>query len=289
MSPALPPPPAADADATFDDALAAELAAGLPPLPLPSDRAAALRVRLLDRARAARAGERAFHDVRAGGGVWRALARGVRVKSLGRAADSRAVLVDIAAGASLPPHAHHDHEECVVLRGEATLGDLRVGAGDYHVAPAGSRHGRVASADGALLYLRGAPIGDAVDAARGLIAAWLPGGARPQPITVRAGEGVWQPLAPGIRAKTLWSDPATAAQSLLLRLDPGARLAAAAGAPAAGRECLLLDGEAFFGDTLLQSGDYRLAPAGAPRRDLGSDVGALLFVRGGAELPATGW
>ena len=42
---------------------------------------------------------------------------------------------------------------------------------------------------------------------------------------------------------------------------------------------MLLEGEAFFGDTLLRSGDYRFAPAGSPCPRVYSDTGALLFVR----------
>jgi hypothetical protein len=43
----------------------------------------------------------------------------------------------------------------------------------------------------------------------------------------------------------------------------------------------MLQGEAFLGDTLLRSGDYRFAPAGSSHLPLYSDVGALLFLRGG--------
>lgn len=43
----------------------------------------------------------------------------------------------------------------------------------------------------------------------------------------------------------------------------------------------MVEGEAFAGDTLLQPGDYQLAPRGVVRPALSSDVGGLLFVRTG--------
>lgn len=264
-------------DRSGSEELAAALATALAPLAPPPAHAAALREDLLARARASRDADLAYRDRRLDEGHWHALGRGVRVKTL--CADAGAVLVELAPGASLPAHGHHAHEECIVLRGQAQLGEERVSAGDYHVAPAGSRHGRVSAPTGALLYLRGTPLGDGLGVARDLLAAWLPGGAV-APHTVRAADGEWHELAPGVALKALWRPPEGGASAQLLRLAAGARLAAPAAV--AGEECLLLDGEAFFGDTLLRAGDHRHAPAGAPPRELASDVGALIFVHGGA-------
>jgi anti-sigma factor ChrR (cupin superfamily) len=83
-------------------------------------------------------------------------------------------------------------------------------------------------------------------------------------------------------AKSLWREDD--AESMLLRLQPGARIA---GHPhALDEECLMLEGEAFFGDTLLRAGEYQLAPAGTRHGDLVSDVGALLYVHGAARHAA---
>jgi len=189
--------------------------------------------------------------------------------------DTRSVLIELAPGGTLPAHRHHEHGECVVLRGEARLGELVVRQGDYHVAPKDSRHGAVASRDGALLYLRGVPIGDPLEVARDLVSAWVPG-KDVAPITVRADEGRWLDLLPGVRTKPLWKDGA--AQSMLIRMQPGARVP---GHPhVIDEECLMLEGEMFLGDTLMRGGDYRLAPAGTDDGDDVSDVGALFFVRG---------
>lgn len=268
-----------DPDESHDaDLISAALADALSPLLPDAGCAAAMRSRLIERVRASRAESSRFISVRRDEGEWRPLVDGVRVKLLNNAAVARSVLVEIEPGGALPIHRHHEHEECVVLRGEAQLGDLTVRQGDYHVALAGSRHGRVSSTNGALLYLRGVPIGNGAEVARDLLTAWLPGkGAAP--ITVRANEGEWQDFAPGVQTKELWREGGE--RSMLLRMQAGARLP---GHPHPHAEdCLLLEGEAWIGDTLFRPGEFQHAPAGSVHRDLTSDVGALMYVHGPAE------
>jgi ChrR Cupin-like domain len=65
-------------------------------------------------------------------------------------------LLRLAAGARLPPHVHVRAEECLMLDGDIRIGAERFGAGDYVVAPAGSRHPRMISEGGAVAYLRAA-------------------------------------------------------------------------------------------------------------------------------------
>jgi quercetin dioxygenase-like cupin family protein len=275
-----PPVPPLDPEDPRSSELEKALAGALAPVEPDPARAAAMRGRLIERARASR-GE-GFVNVRRDDGEWRPLVKGVRVKTLCEGAGSRSVLVELEPGAALPTHRHHEHEECVVLRGEAELGDLKVRPGDYHVAPAGSRHGRVSSRSGALLFLRGTSIGSGLEVARDLVTAWLPGAGR-TPVTVRAGEGEWLNYGPGVQAKPLWRDSGD--ESFLLRLQPGARVA---GHPhPRNEECLMLEGEAFIGDTLLRAGEFQFAPAGTRHRDLSSDVGALLWVHGAARHAAT--
>ncbi len=273
-----PVPPIDSDDPRSTAMLETALAEALTPIHPDPARGEKLRGRLLERARASRAAAVRFINVRREEGEWRPLVKGIRVKMLYEGARSRSVLVELEAGAALPAHRHHEHEECVVLRGEAQLGELGVREGDYHFAPAGSRHGRVSSQSGALLYLRGVPIGSGIEVARDLATAWLPG-AGENPFTIRAGEGEWRNIAPGVQAKPLWRD--ADAQSMLVRLHPGARVAPHA--HPLDEECLMLDGEAFFGDTLLRAGDYQLAPAGTQHCDVMTDVGALLYVRGAAD------
>jgi quercetin dioxygenase-like cupin family protein len=153
-------------DVAGSELLNATLAEALQPIDLDPARAAPIRQRLLDRARASREADPSCIHVRIDDGEWRTLLKGVRIKSLSSGPGGKALLVELDPGASLPGHAHREHEECVVLRGELKLGALTVRQGDYHVAPAGSRHGRIESANGALIYLRGTPIGDGLAVAR---------------------------------------------------------------------------------------------------------------------------
>jgi quercetin dioxygenase-like cupin family protein len=272
MKPTAPPysldPEEPETVQAVQDALALALA----PAPLPEARQEAIRRRLMERVRASLHTGRQFIHVPLAEGEWRQLLPGVRAKTL--SADQRAVLLDLDPGASLPVHRHHEDEECVVLRGEASLGDIQVRHGDYHLARAGSRHGTVRSATGALLYLRGVPIGHGAEVLRDIVTAWLPG-AGEAPLTLREGEGPWADLEPGVHARLLRDDGVS--RSCLLRLDPGARLTRH---HSGDEECLLVDGEAFLADDLLRPGDYHLAPAGTPDKEVHSDVGAVLFVRG---------
>ena len=120
--PSTNPTPIDPDDPHLSDALAGALAGALEPLPPASARGAALRSRLLERARASREESGRFITVRRDEGEWRPLVDGVRVKMLNDGAAARSVLVDIEPGGVLPIHRHNEHEECVVLRGEAQIG-----------------------------------------------------------------------------------------------------------------------------------------------------------------------
>ncbi len=65
-------------------------------------------------------------------------------------------LLRMAPGARLPAHMHARAEECLMLEGDIRIGPDRFVAGDYVVAPAGSRHPRMVSEGGGIAYLRGA-------------------------------------------------------------------------------------------------------------------------------------
>jgi quercetin dioxygenase-like cupin family protein len=275
----LPKPVALDADdLQGSDDVAGALSEALQPVPPKPGRSAAMRQRLLERVRASREYSSDFITVRRDEGEWRPLVDGVRVKLLNDAAVARSVLVELEPGGVLPIHRHHEHEECVVLRGEAQLGEVTVRPGDYHIALAGSRHGRVSSKSGALLYLRGVPIGNPVEVVRDLVSAWLPGKGA-VPITVRADEGEWMDLLPGVQTKELWREGGE--RSMLMRMQAGARVP---GHPHPfAEDCLLLEGEAYLGDTLFRPGEFQHAPAGTVHRDVTSDVGALMYVHGAAD------
>lgn len=234
-----------------------------------------MRERLLERAHEHRQIERGYTTVFAEQGEWQNLFAGVRAKALCRDPGSRSFLLELKQGVVLPPHRHFQDEECVVLDGDLLLENVPARRGTYHVAPAGSRHGRIQAETNALIYLRGTSIGNEVDVLRDLAGAWLPWRGR-APFTVPLEQGTWSAFAPGVETKLLWESGELS--STLLRIEPEAHVPARDHPQT--EESVLLEGEAFFGDTLLRRGDYRFAPAGSPHPQIYSDVGALVFVRG---------
>jgi anti-sigma factor ChrR (cupin superfamily) len=130
--------------------LAAELAAASAPAALAPKRQAAIRERLLARVRPAQR----FVTVRSDDGVWQALAPDIAMKVLDSDDSMQAFLLRLEPGACLPSHPHAEDEMCFVLEGEATLGDVTVGPGDYHLARAGTVHGDVTTRTGCLLLIR---------------------------------------------------------------------------------------------------------------------------------------
>ncbi len=140
----------------LDMKLVEALGSALMPIEPPSDRAAALRARVLAHAREPQGDVRGLITVQADEGTWRWFAPGVTIKALyvDEVARTRSFLLRLEPGARLPPHAHQTDEECIVLEGELSLGDLTVGAGGYHLAPAGIPHSEITTKTGALIFLR---------------------------------------------------------------------------------------------------------------------------------------
>lgn len=97
-------------------------------------------------------------------------------------------------------------------------------------------------------------------------------------LTVRAQEGSWRPMAPGVTVKTLWRDRRSGRWSALLRVEPGAVY------PPhdhdEDEECLVLEGELRFGDLLLKAGDFHLARKGHRHPEASSPGGCLLYLSG---------
>ncbi len=259
------------------DALHGRIAQGLTPLSLPPERTSSLQQRLLARVSQSAARHRGLRTIRQGDAPWQTLTGGVRACVLHDNGATRSALVEFAPGASLPSHRHAAHEECIVLRGSLQAGDYHVGLHDYHLAPAGSRHRSIRSEEGAVAFLRGTSIGRSGHMMRELAAALLPGDG-PQLTTIAAGSAGWREVAAGAFIKPLWRQGVSA--SMLLRLEAGARMTAHP--HAVEEECLMLSGEAFFGDILLRAGEYQQAPVAALHGEAFSDVGALVYVHGDA-------
>ena len=129
------------------------LLAAAPLAPAP-EQAAAMKRRVLAAVRTQPAGGDRYVTVRSDAGVWMDFLPRVQVKVLHSDGRYNSILLRMEPGSSLPAHFHEDDEECVVLEGEVSLGDIRVRSGDYHLAPGGSRHGELRSESGALLFLR---------------------------------------------------------------------------------------------------------------------------------------
>ena len=99
-----------------------------------------------------------FHTVRLDDGEWMLVQPGLERKLLYRdpAEGTESYLFRMAPGALIEGHHHARAEECLVLEGDLTVGDLRLNAGDYHVATRGSIHPVLRSQGGAVMFVRGA-------------------------------------------------------------------------------------------------------------------------------------
>jgi quercetin dioxygenase-like cupin family protein len=128
----------------------AALADALVPVERPPAHRAALRERVLQRARAPR-----MITIPADDAGWSEVMPKVRAKLAYTDGTAQSYLVRLEPGARVPAHDHPDVEECVVLQGEVRyLGGSTLRAGDYECAPRGAHHSELVSATGALLFLR---------------------------------------------------------------------------------------------------------------------------------------
>lgn len=101
-----------------------------------------------------------LHTVRLDEGEWMLIRAGLARKLLYRDPDTgtESYLFRMEPGASIEGHHHAHAEECLVLEGDLTIGDLRLSAGDYHVAARGSIHPVLRSQGGAVMFVRGAVV-----------------------------------------------------------------------------------------------------------------------------------
>lgn len=94
---------------------------------------------------------------------------------------------------------------------------------------------------------------------------------------VRAGEGRWIEVLPGIRIKRLRADPGSTRETTLWRLAPGSEI------PAHDHdddeECLVLEGSIEQDGNCYGAGDYLHARKGSLHRPLRAPAGALLLIR----------
>lgn len=233
-----------------------------------------LRARLLERAAAAHAAAAPMLTARLRRLSVQAPSPGVALRTLYEAPAGRplrpgeprrARLLQLAPGSRWLGADPTRHREWLVLRGEARVGAVALGERDYRAEPAGTAAPEVSSTTGAWLFVRESD---------------LPARPGDQPLTVRDAEAGWPEFAPGVRRRVLWQRDGAAA--LLYHTGPGAVVPHHTHGH--DEECLMLQGELFLDDLLLQAGDYQVAPAGTGHRVTTTDTGVVLFAHGDLEL-----
>ena len=150
------PMTAPDVDTAFPTDLEASFAEAVRAAPLDPMSERFMKSRLLARVAESERGT-ATNTVRPTDGEWERFSPRIKMKVLRRQPDggSMSYLLKLEPAAFLVPHKHAIDEECVVLEGEVTIGDERVGPGSYHLAPRGLVHQPIRSEHGATLFVRG--------------------------------------------------------------------------------------------------------------------------------------
>jgi hypothetical protein len=240
------------------------------------------RARLLARVQAAHAAAAVMHTRRRRHLAATSPAAGVTVQTLYTAEAGRPLrpgeparvrLIELAPGACFTAgddtaagHAGaRTGHEWLVLAGRVLHGQQPLHRHDWRLLPPGAPMPALRSDEGALVFLREA--------------GW-PAGAEPTESIVIDAQAGWTDFAPKVLRRVLWQHAGQAA--MLYRAEPGAAV------PQHGHghdeECLMLDGELFLDDLLLQRFDWQLAPAGSRHRSTDTDTGALIYAHGDLAL-----
>jgi hypothetical protein len=251
------------------------LSTQLPPLPAAPDTLNAIQTRLSQRIAASAARLAGLTTIRSRDGIWQQLVTGIRYKELWKSVQGNSVLIEFAPGSVLPVHRHLYQEEGIVLRGSLQHEGEELKLFDYHLSEAGSKHGQISSREGALAFLRGSSVGDTLAMAKEVLGGILPKPSKDSTSIPNQAMG-WCEIMPGIRQKLLSRNGDVA--SYYIALESGASLSG--DSLPLFEECMMLSGEVFLGDLLLQAGDYQIAAAGIERLDVFTDYGGMFFVRG---------
>ncbi|MBS0515744.1 MAG: cupin domain-containing protein [Proteobacteria bacterium] len=237
-----------------------------------------VRGRLLQRLRASRIAAEAMFTARPRDLPGIELAAGVSARTLYAARGDRGLrpgeplrsrLIELQAGARwAAPDADVFHE-WLVLRGSVRFGDERLGLRDYRFEPAGCAGQTIHAEEAAQLFLRESRLAD--DATQRCAT------------TIRDRDADWPEFASGIRRRVLWQHRNQAA--MLYHAQAGAVVPLHSHRH--DEECLMLQGELFLDDILLQQGDYQLAPAGTSHRIVETDTGIVIYAHGDLDLHFT--
>jgi anti-sigma factor ChrR (cupin superfamily) len=93
---------------------------------------------------------------------------------------------------------------------------------------------------------------------------------------VRANQGAWHTLVPGVTAKRLFAESPAGNVALLVRMEPGAKYPPHSHADV--EHCYVLEGELHFGDLVLHPGDYQCAMASTKHRDSHTVNGCMVLI-----------
>lgn len=93
---------------------------------------------------------------------------------------------------------------------------------------------------------------------------------------VRANDGAWHPLVPGVVAKRLYADSPAGTVALLVRMDAGAKYPPHSHADV--EHCYVLQGDLRFGELVLNPGDYQCALASTDHRDSHTVNGCTVLI-----------
>jgi len=96
-------------------------------------------------------------------------------------------------------------------------------------------------------------------------------------LTVRADDGAWEEIYPGVTKRQLYADPGQGWGAVMIRMVPGSTYPAHAHAGV--EECLVLEGEFEFDDLTVRQGDFHLAFPDGDHPEIFSRSGALLYIR----------
>ena len=258
----------------------AELAPLLEPLAAP-DRAerdaAPVRERLLGRVTRSLAAESTMVTARHRRIARTIVATGVQEQVLYAAESNRALrpgepsrvrLLLVAAGAQVDAALLGDpsvHREWLLVRGRVSMDRQVLAQRDYASASAGTPSPSLACLEDALLFLRESRV---AGEAAGVLDVVLDS------------EAGWPDFVPGIQRRILWEREGQAA--LLYYAQPGA--AVPLHSHGHDEECLMLQGELFLDDVLLQEGDYQLAPAGTSHHTTQTDTGVVIYAHSDLDL-----
>ena len=93
--------------------------------------------------------------IRADSNGWQEVAKGAYIKPLLRVGEESSILLRLKPGAGVPAPAKRAVSECLLVSGEAFVGDMLLREGEYQRGPDSVPQGDTYSDIGALLYLHG--------------------------------------------------------------------------------------------------------------------------------------